>query len=57
MRFDADARLHMGALLAGDWDTAKATDVAVAKRVDGIVVAFATWHLDKALRSLPYFER
>lgn len=57
VRFDDDARRHMGALMSGDWETAEATDVATAKRVDGIVVAFATWHLDRALRSLPFFER
>lgn len=57
VRFDAEDRRHMGALIAGDWETARATDLAVAKRVDGIVVAFTTWHLDQALRSLPYFER
>ncbi|MCG6566600.1 DNA repair protein RecO [Tessaracoccus sp. Y36] len=51
------AAVHLGALLAGDWATATATDVGTAKSVDGMVVAYATWHLDRALRSLPYFER
>lgn len=51
---DAD---HLGALLAGDWEAALATPRHVATRVDGMVVAYATWHLDRALRSLPYFER
>ena len=50
-------REHMGALLAGDWPVAVAAEPAVAKRVDGMVAAYATWHLDRALRSLPYFER
>ena len=57
VRFDEAARSHMGALLAGDWDATKAAPQEVAKRVDGIIVAFATWHLDRALRSLPFFER
>ena len=48
---------HIGALLAGEWEAALAAERAVAQRVDGMVVAYATWHLDRALRSLPYFER
>lgn len=56
-RLDDDAGRHMGALLAGDWATAKATDQPTAKHVDSLVVAYATWHLDRALRSLPFFER
>jgi len=48
---------HLGALLSGEWDTVTATDIATARRVDGMVVAYATWHLDHALRSLPFFER
>lgn len=54
---DAEERDHLGALLAGDWDTALATSRATARRADAKVCAFATWHLDRALRSLPYFER
>lgn len=54
---EAQAAVHLGALLAGDWATATTTDVGTAKSVDGMVVAYATWHLDRALRSLPYFER
>ncbi len=50
-------REHVGALLAGDWPVVVAAEPGVAKRVDGMVVAYATWHLDRALRSLPYFER
>jgi len=57
VRFDPEAQRHMGALLAGDWATAESGDREVAKRVDAIIVAFATWHLDRALRSLPFFER
>lgn len=50
-------REHLGALLAGEWPVATKAEPAVASRVDGMVVAYATWHLDRALRSLPYFER
>ncbi len=56
-QLDEASRAHLGSLLSGDWAGALATDVATAKRVDGMVVAYATWHMDQALRSLPYFER
>ncbi|HHT12688.1 MAG TPA: DNA repair protein RecO [Propionibacterium sp.] len=54
---EGTAAAHLGALLAGDWAVAKATERGTARRVDAMVVAYATWHLDRALRSLPYFER
>lgn len=54
---DGDDMTHLGALLAGDWEAAMTAQRNVATRVDGMVVAYATWHLDRALRSLPYFER
>ena len=47
---------HLGALLAGDWERVTAADRSVQQRVDGMVIAYSTWHLDRALRSLPYFE-
>lgn len=56
-QLDQAAATHLGSLLSGDWAVAQATDLATAKRVDGMVVAYASWHLDQALRSLPYFER
>ncbi len=55
--FDAADAAHLGALLSGDWDATAGTPLATAKRVDGMIVAYATWHLDHALRSLPFFER
>lgn len=48
---------HLSALLAGDWETALLTARPTARSVDRLVVNYATWHLDRALRSLPYFER
>ncbi|HJE50819.1 MAG TPA: DNA repair protein RecO [Tessaracoccus flavescens] len=56
-QLDGEASRHLGALLAGDWESALLTDRSVQQRVDSMVVAYATWHLDRALRSLPYFER
>lgn len=52
-----DDQSQLGALLAGDWDRVLAADQSTASRVDGMVVAYATWHLERALRSLPFFER
>lgn len=48
---------HLGALLAGDWATVAATDPVIVKRSHGLVSAYATWHLDRALRSLPFLAR
>ncbi|RRD47832.1 DNA repair protein RecO [Tessaracoccus sp. OH4464_COT-324] len=56
-RLSEAERTHLGALIAGDWPNACAAELAVARRVDQLVVSYATWHLDRALRSLPYFER
>lgn len=56
-QLDQPAALHLGALLGGDWGTVVSTDLGTSKRVDAMVVAYATWHLDHALRSLPFFER
>lgn len=54
---DEAGATHLGALLAGEWAVATATERGTARRVDSMVLAYATWHLDRALRSLPYFER
>lgn len=56
-RLDEASRRHLGALLAGDWEVAEATCLPTAKHVDSMVVDYATWHLDRALKSLPFFER
>ncbi|MHA6512030.1 DNA repair protein RecO [Tessaracoccus sp. Z1128] len=56
-QLDAPSSSHLGALLSGEWPAALATDLVTAKRVDAMVVTYATWHLDHALRSLPFFER
>lgn len=54
---DGEDATHLAALLTGDWPAALSAERPTAKRVDGMVTAYATWHLDRALRSLPYFER
>lgn len=47
----------LGALLAGDWQTADAVDVSYRNPASGIVAAYLQWHLERTLRSLPYVER
>lgn len=54
---EPESAVHLGALLAGDWAQVTVTDRPTQQRVDAMVIAYSTWHLDRALRSLPYFER
>ncbi|MCC2592701.1 DNA repair protein RecO [Tessaracoccus sp. OS52] len=56
-RVDAETLRHLTALLTGDWATVGAADPSVVRRCHGLVVAFANWHLDRALRSIPFLER
>lgn len=56
-RLDASTRAHLVGLLTGDWATVDASDHGVVSRSHGLVAAFATWHLDRGLRSLPFLQR
>lgn len=56
-RADAETLTHLTALLTGDWETVDATDPAVVRKCHGLVIAFANWHLDRGLRSVPFLER
>lgn len=56
-RIDRDDLAHLGALLGGDWDAVDAAEPGLVGRCHGLVVAYATWHLDRALRSMPFLER
>ncbi|PZE29945.1 MULTISPECIES: DNA repair protein RecO [unclassified Curtobacterium] len=47
----------LGALLAGDWATADAADERTRSRASGVVAAYAQWHLERSLRSLPHVDR
>ncbi|MFV0429725.1 MAG: DNA repair protein RecO [Arachnia sp.] len=53
----AEVRQHLALLITGDWNNVAAAPAGVAHRAHGMVVAFATWHLDRALRSLPFFDQ
>ena len=54
---DEEALRHLGALMSGDWDVVAATSTPTVNRCHGLVTAYATWHLDRALRSLPFLQR
>lgn len=56
-RVDDEALAHLGALMSGDWDTVGATSTPTVNRCHALVTAYATWHLDRALRSLPFLQR
>jgi DNA repair protein RecO (recombination protein O) len=47
----------LGALLAGDWPLLEAADARSLKEASGLVAAYLSWHLERALRSMEYVER
>lgn len=47
----------LGALLAGDWHVAAASDPRHRREASGLVAAFLQWHIERGLRSLPLVER
>lgn len=47
----------LGALLAGDWETADASEQRNRREASGIVAAQLQWHLERNLRSLPLVDR
>lgn len=47
----------MQALLEGDWQTADQANSTQLNEVSGLVAAFAQWHMEKSLRSLPLVDR
>jgi DNA repair protein RecO (recombination protein O) len=47
----------MADLLAGDWESAEATETRVRRDASGLIAAHLQWHLERGLRSLPFVER
>jgi DNA repair protein RecO (recombination protein O) len=47
----------LGALLAGDWPHLEAADPRSLKEASGLVAAYLSWHVERALRSMEYVER
>jgi len=54
---DERLRAYLGHLLAGDWVPTAEADASLMRRASGLVSAYATWQLDRNLRSLPFLER
>jgi DNA repair protein RecO (recombination protein O) len=53
----AETLTLLRALLAGDWDTAEASDGRARREASGLVAAYLQWHLELRLRSLRHVER
>ena len=45
------------ALVRGEWPRAEAHDARTTSQVDGLIAAYAQWHMDKNLRSLEHIAR
>lgn len=56
-RLDTGTLELLSALLSGDWATADAATQRSRSRSSGIVAAYAQFHLERSLRSLPHVER
>lgn len=56
-RIDPSTVGLLGALLAGDWVAAEAASERDRNQASGIVAAYAQWHLERGLRSLPHVTR
>lgn len=47
----------LGALLAGDWPSAEAASERDRAQASGVVAAYAQFHIERSLRSLPLVDR
>jgi DNA repair protein RecO (recombination protein O) len=47
----------LGALLAGDWPLADASEQRHRREATGIVAAHLQWHLEREVRSLKHVDR
>jgi DNA repair protein RecO (recombination protein O) len=47
----------MQSLMSGDWDSADQSEAKDRNEVSGLVAAYAQWHLERGLRSLPLVDR
>jgi DNA repair protein RecO (recombination protein O) len=56
-RLDVTTLSILGSLLAGDWATVDAADERSRSRASGVVAAYAQWHLERSLKSLPHVDR
>ncbi|WP_144759296.1 DNA repair protein RecO [Curtobacterium sp. 9128] len=56
-RLDHTTLSLLGSLLAGDWATVDSADERTRSRASGVVAAYAQWHLERSLKSLPHVDR
>lgn len=56
-RLSAGALELLGALLAGQWDVAEASDERTRSQASGVVAAYAQFHLERSLRSIQHVDR
>lgn len=56
-RLDPGTIELLAALLAGEWEVAEAAGEGSRSRASGIVAAYAQFHLERGLRSLPHVDR
>lgn len=47
----------LGALLAGDWPVADASEPRTRREASGLVAVYTQWHLERSLRSMRLVER
>ncbi|HBX82288.1 MAG TPA: DNA repair protein RecO [Propionibacteriaceae bacterium] len=47
----------LGSLLAGDWVATRDAEPVVLRESDGLVAAFAQWHIERGVRSLSHVDR
>ncbi len=53
---DSATRNHLTALVVGDWETVRHAEHRLALRCHGLTVAYATWFLERELRSLDFLN-
>jgi DNA repair protein RecO (recombination protein O) len=56
-RLDPATLALLSALLTGDWAQADASEQRSRHQASGVIAAFAQFHLERGLRSLPHVDR
>lgn len=56
-RLDPPTLALLSALLTGDWAVADASEERSRSMASGVIAAFAQFHLERGLRSLPHVDR
>ncbi len=54
---DAVTQAYLLALATGDWAATDTVSESVQRKAGGMIAAYAAWHTEQGLRSLPYLER